>query len=214
MTDLSLPRRRGLALPWPLLALVLALLLALVILGGWRLGAALRPYTFHGLLLQSPDPAPNFVMTSHRGDPVALSDFRGKVVMLFFGYTNCPDVCPATLATLRQARLALGDQAADVQMLMVSVDPQRDTPDKMTSYLAHFDSSFIGLIGAPEQVSQLATSYGVFFAPRPVDSALGYVVDHTATVMVIDRQGYLRLVFPLGVPADDIAADVSYLLRR
>lgn len=211
----SLPQRRAPALSRPLVLAGLALLLAVVAVGGWWAGAWLRPYAFHGLVLQSPEVAPGFVLTDQRGQTVSLDDLRGKLVLLFFGYTACPDTCGPTLATLRHARAALGEQADQVQVVMITVDPQRDRPAALGEYLAHFDPSFLGLTGAADQLARVSTLYGVYFAQRPVtDTALGYKVDHTTTVMAIDRQGYLRLVFPVGVSSDDIAADLRYLLRR
>jgi protein SCO1/2 len=193
---------------WAIIGLVLVVGIAFL---AWNF---IRPYAFHGMILQSPMEATNFTLPSQNGQPVSLSDFRGKVVLLYFGYATCPDVCPATLAELHQALIALGNKADDVQVLMVTVDPERDTQEVMAEYLAHFDSSFIGLIGTPEQVAEVATYYGIYYEKVEGDSALGYLVNHTATVMAIDKKGYLRVVFPFGMAAKDIAADVEYLLNR
>lgn len=185
-----------------------------VVAAGWFIGKALRPYVFHGTVLQSPSPAMNFTLTGHNGQPVALSDYKGKVVLLYFGYTTCPDVCPTSLAELHATLLTLGSQAKDVQVMMVTVDPERDTEAVMGEYMAHFDARFIGLTGTPDQIAQIATNFGVAYARSDADSALGYLVDHTATVTAIDRQGYVRVIFPFNTPAADIAADVEYLLNR
>ena len=175
---------------------------------------AIRPYAFHGMVLQSPMKATDFTLPGQNGQSVSLRDFRGKIVLLYFGYTTCPDVCPTTLADLHQARVALGKQADEVQVLMVTVDPERDTQQVMADYMNHFDSSFIGLIGTPEQVAEVATYYGIYYEKQEGNSALGYLMNHTATVMAIDKDGYLRVVFPFGTPAEDIAADLNYLLSR
>jgi len=173
-----------------------------------------QPYAFHGMVLQSPMPATDFTLSGSNGQPVTLSDYRGKLVLLYFGYTTCPDVCPTTLAELRKARELLGKRGDQVQVLMVTIDPERDTLEILGDYITHFDSSFIALTGTSDQIAAVATYYGIFYQKNESDSALGYLMDHTATVMAIDRQGYLRVVFPFGATAQDIAADLDYLLKR
>lgn len=175
---------------------------------------AIRPYSFHGMVLQSPMKAIDFTLPGQNGQSVSLRDFRGKVVLLYFGYTTCPDVCPTTLADLHLARAALGKQADEVQVLMVTVDPERDTQQVMADYMSHFDSSFIGLTGTTEQITEVATYYGIYYEKQEGNSALGYLMNHTATVMAIDKDGYLRVVFPFGTAAKDITSDLEYLLRR
>jgi protein SCO1/2 len=151
---------------------------------------------------------------SHVGQRVALNDFRGKIVLLYFGYTICPDVCPTTLAELSKARKMLGKDADQIQVLMVTVDPERDTLPVLADYMTHFHPSFLGLTGTPDEIAQAATPFGVFYEKENSDSALGYLVNHTATVMIVDRNGYLRIVFPFGTTADDIAADLKYLIQK
>lgn len=172
-----------------------------------------RPHTFHGAVIQSPDPAHDFTLTGANGQ-VSLSDFRGKLVLLYFGYTFCPDICPATLANVVQALRLLGDKAADVQVIMVSLDPGRDTPAKLAEYVAHFHPSFIGVTGAQEEIDEVASLYGIFYQKTAGSANTGYLIDHTATLLVIDREGYLKLVFPFGVSAGEIADDLKYMLRR
>jgi len=173
----------------------------------------LQPYTFHGTVLQSPHSAPDFELTASHGQKVSLKDFEGKLVMLYFGYTFCPDVCPATLSELRGVMDLLDSQADDVQTIMISVDPERDTPEMLAEYVTHFHPSFLGITGTPEEIAEVATLYGIFYEAHEGTEATGYLVDHTATVMVIDKDGYLKLVFPFGTSAKDIAEDLSYLLR-
>ncbi|MBT3337913.1 MAG: SCO family protein [Anaerolineae bacterium] len=189
-------------------------ILGIAIVGGVLILAliALKPYAFHGAVLQSPKPAQDFTLLNQYGQETTLSDYRGKVVLLYFGYAACPDVCPATLAELRQARELLGTRADEIQVFMITVDPERDTAEVMAEFLAHFDPSFIGLIGAPEQVAQIATQYGIFFQKQDTSSVMGYLVDHTATVMLIDPEGYSRLIFPYGARGEDIAEDIIYVL--
>ncbi len=197
--------------------LILGILVAILVLSATAFigGRLLTPYAFHGVLLQSPKPATDFSMPDHTGQVKSLASWRGKFVMLYFGYTVCPDVCPTTLAELRKARKLLGKQGDQVQVVMITLDPERDTPAVLADYMTHFDPTFIGLIGKPAEIARAASAYGVFYERvEEKDSALGYLMNHTATVMVVDREGYLRLVFPFGTSAEDMAADLSYLIQR
>ena len=213
MTEAILPRRKTLRIAWPAWMGMGVGLIAIAVLG-WLATSKLRPYAFHGMVMQSPMPATDFTLTGHNGQPVSLSDYRGQLVLLYFGYTTCPDVCPTTLADLHQARTLLGSRAKDVQVMMITIDPERDTLPILAEYIPHFDPTFIGLTGTPEQIAEVATYYGIYYARQEGNSSLGYLMDHTATVMVIDRQGYLRVVFPFGTAPQDIAADLNYLLNR
>lgn len=198
--------------PW----MIFAVLAGFVLIGATAFlgGRLITPHEFHGAVLQSPQPAQNFSLMSHVGQRVALNDFRGKIVLLYFGYTICPDVCPTTLAELSKARKMLGKDADQIQVLMVTVDPERDTLPVLADYMTHFHPSFLGLTGTPDEIAQAATPFGVFYEKENSDSALGYLVNHTATVMIVDRNGYLRIVFPFGTTADDIAADLKYLIQK
>ncbi len=171
-----------------------------------------RPHTFSGTVIQSPDPSFDFTLTSSKGE-VSLSDFRGKLVVLYFGYTFCPDICPATLANIGQALRNMGSKAEDVQVIMISVDPERDTPEKLEEYVAHFYPTFIGVTGTQEQLEEVASLYGIFYQKTQGSDATNYLIDHTATTLVIDREGYLKLVFPFGVTIDQIQSDLTYMLR-
>lgn len=186
---------------------VVGIVLALLII------PRLLPHRFHGTVIQSPNPAPNFRLESSRGGEVSLSDFKDKLVILYFGYTFCPDVCPTTLAQVDKAVESLGQKADDVQVIMISVDPERDTPERLAAYLKNFNPNFIGASGAMDQIAEIATLYGIYFEKHAGTPATGYLVDHTATVMVIDPQGYLKLVFPFGTSGEDMASDLAYLLR-
>lgn len=169
--------------------------------------------SFNGIPLQSPQLATDFSLTGPDNQPVSMSDFRGKVVLLYFGYTFCPDACPATMSVLKQVRQELGRRADDVQVIMITVDPERDTPEHLADYMQGFDPTFIGLSGDLDAISAAATGYGVFFEKQEGTPATGYLVDHTASVTAIDRDGYVRLVFPFDMTAVDIAADIRRLLR-
>ena len=185
------------------------ILVTLATLAWWHFA----PYNFHGMVIQSPEPVPDFTLTSKNG-PVSLSDFRGKYVLLYFGYTFCPDVCPATLANIAQALKQVGKGRERIQVIMVSVDPERDTPQKISEYVAHFDPSFIGLSGDPQEIARIASLYGIFYEKQKVEGAAGYLVTHTASVQVIDPGGRLRLIWPFGLTPDEIADDLRRILRR
>ena len=171
------------------------------------------PYTYHGTVIQSPQLTPNFSLTGEGGKVVNLRDFRGKAVLLYFGYTFCPDVCPATMVELKEAVEKLGREADDVQVIMISVDPDRDTPEKLAEYVSHFNPSFIGLTGSDDEVGAVATQYGIFYEKHEGTVATGYLIDHTASVVVIDPDGYLRIVYPFGTPGEDIAEDLRHLVN-
>ncbi len=173
----------------------------------------LKPPTFSGMLMQGAAPAYNFELTSHTGEQVTLSDYEGNIVLLYFGYTFCPDVCPTTLAELGRMMRELGPQAEDVKVIMVTVDPERDTPERLAEYVQYFHPDFIGLTGSEEEIAQTATPLGVYFAKQEVEGASGYLMDHTATVLMVDKEGSVRMIWPYGTSADAIAEDVRYFLR-
>jgi protein SCO1/2 len=174
----------------------------------------LGPTEWHGMEIQSNQPVTNFTLSGPGEQPVSLIDFRGKVVMLYFGYTFCPDVCPATMVELRDAMDILGDRREDVQVLMITVDPERDTAEVLEQYLTHFDESFIGLTGTPDELIAVTAPMGIFFERHEGSAASGYLVDHTATVAVLDKDGKLRLIYPFGITGEEMAADLKYLVRE
>jgi protein SCO1 len=174
---------------------------------------ALKPHTFSGTILQSPQPAYDFSLNSADG-PVSLADLHGKVVLVFFGYTYCPDVCPTTLREMKKVLELLGNQADQVQPVFVSVDPERDTPQRLKAYLNNIDGRILGITGEQALIDEITTQYGVFYQKRTISESGNYLIDHTATSFLIDPQGYLRVVYPYATPAKGIAEDVSYILRH
>ena len=196
--------------------------LALLGLGiGVALGAlflVIRPFfgptEWHGVEFQSTQPVTNFTLTGPGEQPVSLVDFRGKVVMLYFGYTFCPDVCPATMVELRDAMENLGKRSQDVQVIMVTLDPERDTVEVLEEYVAHFDDSFIGLTGTPDELIAVTAPMGIFHEKHEGSEASGYLIDHTATVAVLDKTGKLRLAYLFGTTGEEMAADLKYLVRE
>jgi protein SCO1/2 len=193
---------------WPVSGLIVGLV-AIV-----SLGIYLRPHQFGGTILQSPAPAYNFTFTGPQEKTVSLTDFKSKVVLLFFGYTSCPDVCPTTLQKLRDVVKTLGNTSQNVQVLMVSVDPEKDTAKRINGYLSMFDTSFVGLTGVLKDITTTASQYGVFFEKRTYNEKGGYLVDHTATVLLIDPDGFLRVIYPYNATADAIADDIMYILTH
>jgi protein SCO1 len=201
----------GRRLRWAVLVGLLLLVFAAAGYMIWQL----RPVELHGVLLQSPREVTGFSLMSSQGEAVNITDFRGKFVMLYFGYTFCPDACPMTLNDLAQMLKLLDEkQRQQIQILFVSVDPARDSAEHLASYLPYFDPSFIGLTGAEEEIQPVASQFGIFFARQQNAPADGYLVDHTSAVTVVDPNGYVRMVFPYGVTAEEMAADMRYLLRR
>jgi len=153
-------------------------------------------------------------LTDHNGRPVTLASFKGKLVVLFFGYTHCPDVCPTTLSDMAQAmKLMRPEDAGKVQVLFVSVDPERDTPETLKVYVPYFHPGFLGLYGTPEQVAQAAREFKIIYRKHVEPGATGYLVDHSAGSYVLDRNGRLRLYLPFAMPPVDIAHDLNALLR-
>jgi protein SCO1/2 len=172
-----------------------------------------KPDTFRGTTYAEPYPVASEIQLTGAGNHTfQLSETRGKVVALFFGYTSCPDVCPTTLAELNQALGQLGEEAEQVQVLFVTVDPERDTPERVQEYVNHFNPDFIGLSGAQTELAKVWSSYGVFREVVEGTSAAGYLVNHTSRVTLIDQQGNLRVSFPFGTPVEDVVHDVNLLL--
>ena len=182
-----------------------------LVAGGMMLFA--KPDTFRGTTYTEPYPvAPEIQLTRIENSDFHLSEMRGSVVALFFGYTSCPDICPTTMAELNQALGELGDQADQVQVLFVTVDPERDTPERMQEYVNHFNPDFIGLSGSEADLAKVWNSYGVFREVVEGTSAAGYLVNHTARVTLIDQQGNLRVSFPVDTPVEDVVHDLKLLL--
>jgi protein SCO1/2 len=189
-----------------------ALVLIALVAVGTRLFA--RPPVFRGTSYAEPYPvAPQIELTRANGEVFRLSDQRGRIVLLFFGYTSCPDVCPTTLAELKLVADELGEGSDSVQVVFVSVDPDRDTPQKIQAYVEHFNPTFIGLSGSNEELKKIWSDYGIFREIAQADSAAGYSVNHTARVTLIDAQGNLRLSYGIETPVEDIVHDLKMLMN-
>lgn len=155
----------------------------------------------------------DFALTDHHGRPRTLADFRGKVVVMFFGYTQCPDVCPTTLSELAEAMRRLGADAARVQVLFVTVDPERDSAELLGHYVPAFEPSFLGLRGDAEALARTAKEFKVVYQKQPGSTPATYTMDHSAGAYVFDPQGRLRLYVSYGAGPDLFAHDIRELLR-
>lgn len=194
----------------PLLRWLPALLLPLALAGAAASAAAPTPPAFKAGVFEPPRQAPEFMLRSSKGGELRLAGLRGKVVLMAFGFTNCAAVCPMTLATLAQARKALGPQADAVQVVFVTVDPERDDPSRLKAFLAAFDPSFVGGADTPARMAAMRKDYGVVANRVPLSD--GYAMDHTSSVFLIDREGRLRALMPFGRDARDFVHDVKLLL--
>lgn len=193
-----------------MLKMITAILAALLLLS-----ACGQPYTFRGGTVEPAVEASDFTLTDMRGQPFRLSEHRGKIVMLFFGFTNCPDICPTAMSDLAKLRRELGGDAEQVVGVFVTLDRERDTPERLQRYLGGFDKTFYGLTGTPEQLAQVEKAYGVTSIRRELpDSAIKYTIDHSTFIYAIDKTGKLRVLFPHGSTVDDMLSDVRYLLRE
>lgn len=156
--------------------------------------------------------ADDFKLTDHNGVKRTMADFRGKVVAIFFGYTHCPDVCPTTLVEMKSAMAALGNDSERLQVLFITADPKRDTPELLKQYVPSFHPSFLGLYGDEAATAKVAKDFKIVARISPGKTAESYTVDHTTGMLVFDPQGKLRLFVNYGLTGDKIAADIKKLL--
>jgi protein SCO1 len=157
--------------------------------------------------------ARDLALTDHNGTPRTLADFRGKVLVVFFGFTHCPDVCPTTLAELARARKLLGADAERVQVVMVTVDPERDTPEVLRQYVTALDPTFLGLTGDAEAIARTAREFKVFYQKSAGSDPKNYSVDHSSGTFVFDPAGRVRLLVGYGQGAEVFVHDIGQLLR-
>ena len=167
---------------------------------------------FSGIDITGADYATGFSLTDHNGQARTLADFKGKAVVVFFGFTQCPDVCPTSLGELAHARQLLGTDGERLQGLFISVDPERDTPEVMKAYMASFDPSFLALYAAPDKLPELAKSYKIYYKKVDGPTPTSYTMDHSAGSYVYDPQGRIRLYHRYGIGVQGLIADVKQLL--
>ncbi|MGP1676386.1 MAG: SCO family protein [Burkholderiales bacterium] len=177
-------------------------------------GCGLPQRAFKNTDVTGTDCCRDFRLTDHNGKVRTLADFRGKAVIMFFGYTQCPDVCPTTMVELKSVLQQLGADAARVQVLFVTLDPERDTRELLASYVPAFDPSFIGLYGDLETTAKTAKEFRVFYQKHPGPTPTSYTLDHTAGSYVFDPQGRVRLFVRHGDGGANLVADLRSLLRQ
>jgi protein SCO1/2 len=191
--------------------LALGLLAVSMMLAGCGEKTAPAP-TFKNVDITGAAFARDFALTDHTGKPRTLADYKGKVVVMFFGFTQCPDVCPTTMAEMSAVMKELGPQAEQVQVLFVTVDPERDTKQLLSEYVPAFDKRFVGLYGTPEQTAATAKEFKVFYAKVEGKTPGSYSIDHTAASYVFDRNGKVRLLVRHNQGPAPIVHDIKQLL--
>lgn len=185
--------------------------LLLTLLGLTATGSLAADDGFRAGVFDPPRAAPDFTLQGSDGNELELARYRGKVVILAFGFTSCPDVCPTTLGVLAKARKELGPEGEQLQIVYVTVDPERDTPEQMRKYLTSFDPSFVGGTGSAAQLEAVRREYGI--AASRIQSGSDYVFQHSSYTYLIDREGRLRALMPYGQSPADYVHDVRLLLR-
>ncbi|MEO8806546.1 MAG: SCO family protein [Burkholderiaceae bacterium] len=185
---------------------------AAALFGCDQLGSPSAQQQFQGVDITGAEYARTLSLPDQNGKPRTLDDFKGKVTVVFFGYTQCPDVCPTTMAELAQVKKALGKDGERVQGVFVTVDPERDTPEALKAYMASFDPSFVALRGTLEQTKAAAKEFKVFYAKVPGKVEGSYTMDHTAGSYVLDGKGKVRLFVRYGSSAEALTADIKALL--
>jgi protein SCO1/2 len=195
-------------------SLIYVILAIILILAGAAIYEFSKPSVFYGTSIEPPKPMPDFTLQSANG-PVSVSDFRGKYVVVFFGYTSCPDICPTTSAALKTALERVGSRASEVQVLFTSVDYKRDTPEKVGNYVKNFRPDFIGLTGTQAEIDQATQAFGIYYKLNKPDAETGaYLVDHTASILCLNREGALIATWAYDQQPDEIASDLGVLMGR
>lgn len=166
-----------------------------------------------GSLVVPPRALSDFTLSNQEGQPLALHSLRGKPILLFFGFTNCPSICPTTLAEFRAVKRGLGPESEKLAVVFISVDPEQDTTERLRQYVGAFDPTFIGLRGDEATLKRIGPEYDLFYQRQPLGDGT-YTVDHTAISYLIDADGMLRTIYPYGTPAEGITTDVRALLGQ
>jgi protein SCO1/2 len=178
----------------------------------YLVAAQMRPHVYSGTVLQSPTQAPELGLTAHTGEQVFIDDFAGEALLIYFGYTQCPDLCPLTLSAAARAKASMGDLGEKVNVMMVTVDPERDTLEVLGDYVTKFDLEFLGVSGDPEDLAAVTSLYGVWADSESARWDTGYLVDHTSTLMAVGPDGHLRIVYGPQVTDEQLATDMAALL--
>jgi protein SCO1/2 len=189
----------------------------LVLLAACGPAAATDPHAGHamqgdpmesGTLLDPPTTLVDFSLPSSRGGTLGLAELRGKPTLIFFGFTNCPDVCPTTMAEFQRAKAELGEQGEAVNFVLISVDPERDTPEALARYVEAFDPAFIGLQGDDATLRRIGRDFGLFYERQAPAADGSYNVDHSAAAYMLDAEGRLKMVYSYGMPYTTFVRDL------
>ena len=173
-----------------------------------------KPHVFRGSVIEPPVPAPDFKLTDNHGNDFILSDHKGKFMLMFFGYTYCPDVCPAALFEMKSIKKGLKENSNNVEFVFITVDPERDSFEQLGRYLNSYDAEFWGLTSDLNTLSQVWKDYGVYRQVQESGNATGYLVDHSARLYLINPQGDLEITYLSDIPVDDIVGDLTYLIKQ
>ena len=187
--------------------------MALLLAGGLLAACSPEKPQFKSIDLTGADYAQGFSLADHNGKQRTLQDFAGKVVVVFFGFTQCPDVCPTSMAELAQVRQLLGPDGDKLQAIFITVDPERDTAELLKAYMGNFDPSFVALLPTPEQLPQIAKDFKVYYKKVDGKSPGSYTMDHSAGSYIFDGKGRIRLYNRYGTGAEALASDVRLLLK-
>jgi protein SCO1/2 len=202
---LPLPRRRAVK--------ILASLAALSLTSAWLAGCTPDKPQFKSIDLTGADYAQGFSLLDHNGQLRTVKDFAGKVVVVFFGFTQCPDVCPTSMAELAEVKRMLGTDGDKLQAIFITVDPERDTPELLKAYMGNFDPGFVALRPTPEQLPQVAKDFKIYYKKVDGKTKGSYTLDHSAGSYVYDPQGRIRLYNRYGSGAEALASDIRLLIK-
>ena len=186
----------------------------LVSAGGMLTACSKGKPEFRGVDISEVDYARDFPLPDHNGQQRSIKDFSGKVVVVFFGYTQCPDVCPTTMQEMAEVKRMLGKDGDRLQAIFVTVDPERDTADMLKAYMGNFDPSFLALRGTPEQTAAVAKDFKIYYKKVDGKTPTSYTMDHSAGSYIYDTQGRLRVYYRYGSGVEALAADVRTLLNE
>lgn len=170
-------------------------------------------YTYFGGTFDPPNAAAPIDLTDQNGNPFTLEEVSDKVTLLYFGYTYCPNFCPTTLLDIQRVEQELGDDAESVEVIFVSVDPERDTEQRLQEYMEFFGPDYYALWGTPEETRDVARAYNIMYAKQEPDADGRYLVDHTTSLFAIDREGNLALTWAYGTSVENITEDIQHLLK-
>lgn len=192
----------------------IAICAVLVSAGGLLTACSKGKPEFRGVDISEVDYARDIQLPDHNGQQRSLKDFKGKVVVVFFGYTQCPDVCPTSMQEMAEVKRMLGKDGDRLQSIFVTVDPERDTAEMLKAYMGNFDPSFLALRGTPEQTAAVAKDFKIYYKKVDGKTPTSYTMDHSAGSYIYDTQGRLRVYYRYGSGAEALAADVRTLLKE